>query len=181
MIAYVGMGGNIGSEAEILSRFAAARDRLRARDDVAAVDLSSVYRSAPIGPVTEQREFLNAVARVTFRDARSPEAFLSDLMAIEDALGRVRTEAGGPRTIDLDLLLFGVERRDADDLALPHPRMTERAFVLLPLAEIEGRGWCIPAVGEVVGDLLDRVLLAPDQACDVVAVLDQDDEEPGHG
>jgi len=95
--------------------------------------VSSLYETAPVG-VTDQPDFLNAVAAV--RTGLGPEETLDALLHIENQMGRVRTQRWGPRVIDLDLLLYGGERVSLPRLTVPHPRLRERAFVLVPLAEI---------------------------------------------
>jgi len=95
--------------------------------------VSSLYETEPVG-LGDAPKFLNAVAEV--RTALSPEELLEACLRIEERLGRVRTGLLDSRTLDLDLLLYGDERRSTGRLMLPHPRMTERGFVLQPLAEI---------------------------------------------
>jgi len=131
--AFLGLGSNQGDRAAFL------RDALARLDLVPGVRLvavSSLYATAPVGP-PDQPDFLNAAAGV--RTILSPGELLAACLGIEAALGRVRTERWGPRTIDLDLLLYGEVRMAEPDLELPHPRLRERAFVLQPLAEIAGQ------------------------------------------
>lgn len=128
--AYVGLGANLGDPARQLEQALRELDdlpdtRLRAR--------SSLYRSAPVGYV-DQPDFVNAVAEL--ETALPAIELLSGLQAIEARHGRSRSFANAPRTLDLDLLLFGDERIAAPGLTVPHPRMHERAFVLAPLVEI---------------------------------------------
>ena len=99
--------------------------------EIAAV--SSIYETAPVG-LTDQPDFLNLV--VSVRTALSPRELMDALLHIENKMGRVRTVRWGPRVIDLDLLLYGSEQVDLPQLTVPHPRLRERAFVLVPLAEI---------------------------------------------
>ena len=135
--AYVGLGGNIGTQAEILARFDDACERLRvwaaAGGELAR---SPVYRSAPVGPVADQAEFLNQVAGFPPAPGLEPRALLELLLAIEAHHGRARGVAQGPRTLDLDLLLFGQRRIAEPDLVVPHPRLGHRAFVLAPLLDL---------------------------------------------
>ncbi len=128
--AYVGLGSNLGDRAGNL--LLAARGMLEAGFSIRR--LSAVYETEPVD-VTEQPTFLNMVAelRVTLF---SPEQTLSRLLRIEYALGRRRDTPRGPRTVDLDLLLYGDERRETEFLRLPHPRLHLRRFVLTPLAEL---------------------------------------------
>jgi 2-amino-4-hydroxy-6-hydroxymethyldihydropteridine diphosphokinase len=134
VIAYVGLGSNQGDS---FAHLAAARNSLAALPGVRPLQASSVYLTEPQG-LREQPFFANQALALACAPKLAPEALLKNLLAVEHALGRVRSGAirFGPRVIDLDLLLFGSLRRDGPHLTLPHPRMLERAFVLLPLAEI---------------------------------------------
>src|SRR5262245_20634602 len=126
---FVGLGANVGDrEANIL----AARRGLEARGFRVRA-MSALYLTEPVD-APPQEWFLNAVAGGETR--LSPEALLQACLDTERELGRVRDVPRGPRTIDLDLLLYGDEVRPGPGLALPHPRMAERRFVLVPLAEI---------------------------------------------
>lgn len=128
--AYLGLGGNIGDPA---SAMAAALRALDADAGVDVVAVSSLYRTPPWG-LTDQPDFLNAVAAVDCRlGARD---LLALCLEVEASLKRVRDIRWGPRVIDIDILMFGSERIDEAGLQVPHPRMVERAFVLLPLSEI---------------------------------------------
>ena len=130
--AYLGLGSNQGDRAALLRD---ALVRLDLVPGVRIVALSSLYATAPVGP-QDQPEFFNAAAGV--RTVLSPHELLAACLGIESALGRLRTERWGPRTIDLDLLLYNDLRIAEPGLELPHPRLRERAFVLQPLAEIAG-------------------------------------------
>jgi 2-amino-4-hydroxy-6-hydroxymethyldihydropteridine diphosphokinase len=135
--AYVGIGSNLGDRLENLR--AAVRD-MAGTADVRVVRSSSVYETAPVGG-PQQGDFLNAVLEISTE--LEPHALLEALQRIENELGRVRAERFGPRTIDLDLLLYGDEEIDDPDLTVPHPRMRERAFVVVPLTEL-GAGNALP-------------------------------------
>jgi 2-amino-4-hydroxy-6-hydroxymethyldihydropteridine diphosphokinase len=102
-------------------------------DETDVVAVSSLYRTPPWGKL-DQPDFLNAAAEILTR--RTPRAFLDQCLDAERSLKRERKERWGPRLIDIDVLLFGERRISEPGLELPHPRMTERAFVLVPLAEI---------------------------------------------
>ena len=128
--AYVGVGSNLGDRLENLR--AAVRD-LAGTPDVRVVRSSSVYETSPVGG-PEQGDFLNAVVEISTE--LEPHALLEALQRIENELGRIRAERFGPRTIDLDLLLYGDREIDDPDLTVPHPRMRERAFVVVPLMEL---------------------------------------------
>lgn len=140
-IAYVGVGSNLGD------REATVRAAIAALPGIVAV--SELRETDPVG-MTEQPAFLNgAVALETELSARE---LLQSLLAVERELGRERRERWGPRTIDLDLLLYGDETLDEPGLTVPHPRLHERRFALEPLAEIAPR-LVIPGRGRV-DDLL---------------------------
>jgi 2-amino-4-hydroxy-6-hydroxymethyldihydropteridine diphosphokinase len=130
VLAFIGLGANLGDPETQVRRAIAALGNLPRTRLLAA---SSLYRSAPVG-VGEQPDFINAVAQI--ETALSPRALLEELLTTEARFGRERPSPGAPRTLDLDLLLYG-DRIIADPgLVVPHPRMHERAFVLMPLAEI---------------------------------------------
>lgn len=122
------MGANLGDREATLRQ---AVQRLAALGTVTAV--SSLYETEPVGYLDQPR-FLNAVAAVD--TTLTPAEMVRGLLAIERSMGRRRTFRNAPRTLDLDLLLFGDAHLDTAEVVLPHPRMHERAFVLIPLAEI---------------------------------------------
>lgn len=127
--AYIGLGANLGDARGALQMAVRA---LEALEGPAALTVSGLYRSAPVdssGP-----DYLNAVARLQTR--RSAPELLAALQQIENAAGRERPYRNAPRTLDLDVLLYGASRIDSAVLTVPHPRMHQRAFVLLPLAEL---------------------------------------------
>ena len=127
---YIGMGSNLGDRRVILEGAVGAVSDL---EGVEVVAVSSVYETAPVG-VTDQPDFLNMVIGVeTSWGARE---LLDRLLGVEIGFGRERKERWGPRTLDLDLLLFGDMVIDEPGLTVPHPEMTNRRFVLEPLAEI---------------------------------------------
>lgn len=128
--AWLGLGSNLGRRAHMLS---AALEALAARKGLECVVTSSVYETDPVG-ITDQPPFLNMVAH--FRCALSPEALLDALQELERKLKRIRTRRWGPRTIDVDVLLLGDLRIETERLTVPHPEMTKRQFVLVPLAEL---------------------------------------------
>lgn len=148
--AYIALGANLGDRAGALAR---AVEALRATPGVRVVAVSRTWETAPVGP--PQPAYSNAaLALDTELDAI---ALLARLHAIEAAAGRVRSgKRNLPRSLDLDLLLFGGLVIDADELVVPHPRMSERAFVLEPLAEI-APGLVHPVLGETIAALAARV------------------------
>jgi 2-amino-4-hydroxy-6-hydroxymethyldihydropteridine diphosphokinase len=128
--SFIGLGSNLGDPAAQIRR---AMQALAAMPETRLVRRSSLYRNPPAGYL-DQPEFVNAVARIETRLA--PRDLLEQLLAIERAHGRARDFPNGPRTLDLDILLYGERTVREPGLTIPHPRMLERAFVLVPLAEI---------------------------------------------
>ena len=166
--AYVGLGANLGDARRTIERALEMMGRVPGVD---AVRRSSLYASAPVGPVPGQPPFLNACAELTFADGAAPlpERLLVDLLAIERHLGRDRNKEvpQGPRVIDVDLLAWGgreLDRPGPPALALPHPRLGQRAFALAPLVELAGPDFVIvgPGGGRA-GDLLAAALRDPAQ------------------
>lgn len=140
--AYVALGANLGDPAAtVRAAFAALANLPESR----VARSSSLYRTAPVG-IKEQPEFVNAVAEL--ETALAPEALLDQLLEIEQRFGRIRAERNGPRTLDLDLLLYDHQVVELPRLTLPHPRLHLRAFVLQPLAEI-APALAIPGRGTV--------------------------------
>ena len=153
-IAYIGLGSNLGDREGVLRQALAALDA-RAGIEVAAV--STLRETEPVGYV-DQPGFLNGAARLETELA--PRELLSTLLRVEQELGRDRSGPGselryGPRTIDLDLLLYGELELDEEGLTVPHPRLHERRFVLEPLVEL-APGLVVPGRGRV-SDLLSRL------------------------
>jgi 2-amino-4-hydroxy-6-hydroxymethyldihydropteridine diphosphokinase len=128
--AYIGVGSNLGDSQ---ARVQAAFDALGALPRTQLVARSRLYRTRPFGPV-QQGDFINAVAGLLTQ--LSAQQLLEGIRAIEAAAGRIREERWGPRTLDLDLLVFGAERIATADLTVPHPGIAERGFVLAPLADV---------------------------------------------
>jgi 2-amino-4-hydroxy-6-hydroxymethyldihydropteridine diphosphokinase len=141
--AFVGLGANLGDRERTLR---AAVDALAVEEGVEAVGVSTLRETEPVG-VGEQPPFLNAAAELeTTLTARE---LLERLLAVEQRFGRVRVPGEhGPRTLDLDLLLYGEEEIDEPGLTVPHPRLHERRFVLEPLAEL-APGLAVPGRGDV--------------------------------
>lgn len=140
-LAYVGLGANLGDREDTI------RAAVAALPGVVAV---SALRETDAVGLTDQPCFLNGVAAL--ETELSPRELLDVLLAVERELGRERRERWGPRTIDLDLLVYGEETLDEPGLAVPHPRLHERRFALEPLAEL-APGLVIPGLGRVT-DLL---------------------------
>ena len=127
---YLSLGRNIGDREAYLS---AAVEALRQLEQTRVTAVSSLYETAAWGK-TDQDDFLNICCELN--TSLSPQVFLQACQTIERDLDRVRHEHWGPRTIDIDILIYGNEKQKTEELTLPHPYMTERAFVLVPLAEI---------------------------------------------
>jgi 2-amino-4-hydroxy-6-hydroxymethyldihydropteridine diphosphokinase len=142
--AYVGLGSNLDGPIPRVREAIARLDGIR---DTRLVAASSLYASAPVG-YADQPDFVNAVARVS--TDLSPRELLEALLDIERAQGRRRDFPNAPRTLDLDLLLYGDAVVHEEGLCVPHPRMVQRAFVLAPLFEISP-SLAIPGVGGVAG------------------------------
>jgi len=129
--AYIALGSNRGDRRAYLDQ---ALDALRQRPGIAVTKVSSYHETEPVGGPPGQGKYLNAAAEL--QTDLPPRELLQALLDIEQSLGRVRIEQDAPRTIDLDLLLHGDMVVNEPDLVVPHPRMHERPFVLLPLEEI---------------------------------------------
>ena len=161
----IGLGGNVGSEAAILERFGRARGALGA---LGALRTAPLYRTAPLGPA--QPAFLNTAVCLAIGDGQPgelPEELIDTLLALERALGRAREREvrWGPRTIDLDVLVWGARIVRTPRLWVPHPRLAERRFALAPLVALLGDGFPVPGLGDA-GSLLRAVAT---QACDEIA------------
>ena len=130
-LAYVGLGANLGDSRGTVSTVMHELEQLPAS---AVTGRSALYRSAPLG-VGPQADFINAVVRVATE--LGAEMLLDELQAIEQRHGRARPYSGAPRTLDLDLLLYGDTALSTPRLSIPHPRMHERAFVLRPLLDLD--------------------------------------------
>lgn len=145
----IALGSNLGDSRTILK---SALHRLEQISGIQLIAHSRIYETRAVGP--PQPDYLNSCA--TLRVDLPPQTLLQTLLAIEAALGRVRREPWGPRTLDLDLLLFDDLILQTPTLHIPHPRMTERAFVLVPLAEIAPH-WIEPISGRAIVDLVKAV------------------------
>ena len=161
-VCFIGLGSNLGSSSDQLRL---ALDDIEKLPGTRLLACSSHYRSAPVGYL-DQPDFINAVAKIA--TTLTPQALLSALLQIERNHGRERKFENAPRTLDLDVLLYGAAQIDEPGLTVPHPQMHLRAFVLQPLLEIEPD--CeIPVIGsaklamqdckdQIVEKLADRVI-----------------------
>ncbi len=159
-------GGNLGGPDAIIARFSAVTERLSVLWGVPKI--SGNYRSALVGPVQQQADFINAVVAWWPEPRPTPEDALALLQILESEHGRERGLIGGARTLDLDLLLHGGERRDRPGLCVPHARMAERAFVLRPLRELFGDAFQWHPDAPSVGELLSQPNVAR-QSCQRLA------------
>lgn len=138
MIAFLALGSNLGDRRRHLREAVAALSRLDPD-----LQVSQVFETEPVGGPEGQPAYLNLVLRLATE--LSPHELLQEAQRLEEAHGRVRTVRNGPRTLDVDVLLYGDLTLDEEDLTIPHPRMNERAFVLAPLEELDATrvpaGW----------------------------------------
>jgi 2-amino-4-hydroxy-6-hydroxymethyldihydropteridine diphosphokinase len=148
-VAAISLGGNLGDSQAILT---AALQQLVETPGIEVKAQSNWYQTAAVGP--PQPDYLNGCAVLAV--AHTPVSLLEILLQIENQFGRERLQHWGPRTLDLDLLLYEDFILTTPTLALPHPRMRERAFVLVPLAEI-APDWIEPVSGQAIADLVKTV------------------------
>ncbi|MCB9958897.1 MAG: 2-amino-4-hydroxy-6-hydroxymethyldihydropteridine diphosphokinase [Rhodospirillaceae bacterium] len=156
----LGLGGNLGDRASTMRAAIAGLTRFL---NVSAV--SPVYETAPMY-LKDQPAFLNLA--LTAETDMAPASLLAAVKYLEQRLGRVPGVRYGPRPIDIDILLFGLTIETADDLTIPHPRMAERGFVLVPAADVAG-DWVHPVLGRTIGDMLASLA----STADVVPYRDQ--------
>ena len=145
----IALGSNLGDSLTILKD---ALEILAERPSITLKKYSSWYQTVPVGP--PQPDYLNGCALLEVQ--LTPQELLEALLGIEAKFGRVRKERNSPRTLDLDLLLFDDLILDTPNLQVPHPRMHERAFVLVPLAEI-APNWVEPVSGKAIAQLVQTV------------------------
>lgn len=165
----VALGSNLGDRSDSIDT---AVSRIAALPGVRAVHLSRVYETAPVGG-PPQPDYLNAA--VVFMTTLDAVALFERLRAIEDEMGRTRDLRFGPRTIDIDLLLYGDRTIASDELIVPHPRMTERRFVLEPLADV-APDWLHPQTGRTIAELLADL---PDDGVSGATVVLESAHDPG--
>ena len=157
-MVYLGLGSNLGDRAGNLGKALAA---IAGAPGVALVKASGFHATAPVGGPLVQGEYLNAACSI--RTGMEPPALLATLHRIEAALGRDRaaeTRRWGPRTIDLDILLWDDRRLSSPTLTIPHPRLAERRFALAPLAMIAPEA-VHPVLGRTIAELLERTAPEP--------------------
>ncbi|MBP3953455.1 2-amino-4-hydroxy-6-hydroxymethyldihydropteridine diphosphokinase [Bacillus suaedae] len=149
-LAYIALGSNIGQREEYLERAILLLDE---HERINVIERSSIYETDPVGYI-DQQAFLNMVILV--RTDLTAERLLTETQRIELECGRTREVKWGPRTIDLDILLFDQENMEMENLTIPHPRMWERAFVLVPLTEIAPTLY-ISALGKTILELFHQL------------------------
>ena len=130
MLCYIGIGSNLGDRAKHIEN---AIEKLKETEGIEVKRISSIYETEPVGG-PKQGKYLNAAIEI--ETCLKPRELLAKLQGIENQLGRARVIKNGPRTIDLDILLYGDDKIDEADLKIPHPRMAGREFVMKPLKEI---------------------------------------------
>ncbi|SFD73674.1 2-amino-4-hydroxy-6-hydroxymethyldihydropteridinediphosphokinase [Lentibacillus persicus] len=147
---YLALGSNIEPREDYL---ATALNALEDHPRISVLKKSSIYETAPVG-YTNQADFLNMVIKVD--TSLSPLELLDACQTIEKQLGRERDIRFGPRTVDLDILIYNQENRETEQLTIPHPRMLERAFVLIPLREIAPE-LSLPSAHKTVSDYIEEL------------------------
>lgn len=147
--AAIALGGNLGDSQRILSEAMTAIDT---ESGIAVIARSPLYKTAPVGP--PQPDYLNAC--VVVETVLSARSLLHHLLAIETRFGRIRQERWGARSLDLDLLLYGEQIIDLPGLTVPHPRLHERSFVLVPLSDV-APDWPHPIFGKTITQLLAQL------------------------
>lgn len=160
---FIGLGCNLG---DCQGHLRAALEGLASLPGYTPRETSSLYLTAPVGK-TDQDRFYNAVTRGMY--VGPALELLAGLQTLEQARGRQRLERWGPRTLDLDLLLFGDDIIDLPELRVPHPRLAERGFVLIPLAEL-APDKIIPGLGRTAGELWESMPPAEKAAQEVEAI-----------
>lgn len=150
--AYVALGSNIGDSRENISTAIKALSNV---PGIRVAAISGIYKTKPWG-YEDQSDFLNACVRLDVNI--SPEALLGVCLGIEAGMGRIRTMANGPRIIDIDVLIYEGEERNTEELILPHPRIKERDFVMVPLTDITC-GKMKEELIDAIGNLTDRYII----------------------
>lgn len=160
--AYIGIGGNVG---DVFENMKSALNLLNEHPKISVKQISNIYKTPPWG-IEDQDWFLNACASV--ETTLAAQEFLKSCLEVEVALKRIREIRWGPRTIDLDVLIFGEENIAQDNLQVPHPRMHERAFVLMPMADIAPN---LRVNGKTISEWLEAVDATGIQKTDKALIL----------
>lgn len=148
--AFLSLGSNLGKREDSLYN---AIKQLEDNGNITVVNYSSIYETDPVG-YTEQNSFLNMVIEIA--TDYQPTVLLESCLEIEKRMGRTRIIRWGPRNIDIDILLFNDQRIETEKLQIPHPRMGDRAFVLVPLQEIDSE-IIIPGINQTINDMVERL------------------------
>ncbi|MGO4890163.1 2-amino-4-hydroxy-6-hydroxymethyldihydropteridine diphosphokinase [Anaerobacillus sp. MEB173] len=149
--AYLGLGSNLGDRCQLLYQ---ALEKLDADVNVTIVKVSSIYETDPVG-FEDQDQFLNMAVEI--QTNYSPRELLQKTQKIENELGRIRHIHWGPRTLDLDILVYNQENIVMDDLIIPHPRIIERAFVVIPLMELNPNLY-LPKFNKTIDVIYEQLL-----------------------
>lgn len=153
VIAYIGIGSNLGDSREIVKQAFARLEKLSA----APIQTSSLWRSSPVDCPPGSSDFVNAVVAITLLPGETPESLLAKMRAIEFEFGRCPKQVlNEPRPLDLDLITFGSEVRSTPELTLPHPRAMQRRFVLSPLSEL-APDLVLPGQKRAIAELLESL------------------------
>jgi len=156
---YVALGSNLNNPIYQVKKVV---DHLRNQSDIKILNLSSLYQTKPVG-ITNQPDFINAVIEIEYH--KTPKDLLKLLLDIEKFFGRVRLIKNGPRIIDLDIIIFGNTSLNEGDLVIPHPRMFERSFVMLPLMEI--------APNLIINEIPIETLVRNISTTDIIKITDE--------
>ena len=151
-MVFIGLGSNLGNSRATMQ---AARKTLQELPGYQELACSGCWQSAPLGVENPQPDYYNAVIKAEYK--HKPQKLLKHLLEVEQAYGRQRLTAKGARTLDLDLLLFGNQIINEPDLRVPHPRMGQRAFVLLPLLQVADNNMVIPGQHTSIAQLCKKL------------------------
>jgi 2-amino-4-hydroxy-6-hydroxymethyldihydropteridine diphosphokinase len=152
-VAYLGLGGNLGDPIDTFKKALAELMRL---DGISITGVSRLYRTKPVGGPTRQPDYINAVVAILC--SLGPDLLLARCLSIEESLGRVRLDRWGPRTIDIDILLYDDVIVDDPGLVIPHPMLRKRLFALMPLADVAPPEMTLPPDGITLRNLTELTI-----------------------
>jgi len=158
-VAYLGLGGNLG---EVVTSMQQALHLLSLHDTITVTGVSRVYKTRPVGGSPDQPSYLNLV--IAIETSSLPRDLLGICLSIEQLLGRVRVERWGPRTIDINILLYGERVIAEDGLVVPHRMLRKRLFALRPLADVAPPDLALPPDGRKLCELIDAAYEDPEFA-----------------